>query len=331
MKQNNIKIWNIFNYDSGIDYALPYQFGFQPSASPIMHGIISLHHFAMFYIIFILCFVFSMLYVILETFTIREITNTEVQNFQKIKALYNIVLTHHSFLEILWVLIPSAILLSIAYPSFVLLYSMEYFVDSNVTLKVIGHQWYWSYEVVEGIETKQNGMYKIALTKSFDSYMVETVDLKRKQLRLLSTTAPIILPVRTYVRVLVTADDVIHSWAVPSLGVKIDAVPGRLNETFIYIDRVGHFFGQCSEFCGVKHGFMPIEIYAVEIKAFKRYIRYSGEIIKLKKKPLTTGEILSFWAGKIREVLAEKEAKEAEAKRVVKPVKRYYAIQKKFW
>lgn len=267
--------YSFFFFQSKLDYALPYQFGFQPAASPIMHGIVDLHHFAMFYIVFILCFVFSMLYVILETFTIRVITNTEVQNFQKIKALYNVVFTHHSLLEILWVIIPSAILLSIAYPSFVLLYSMEYFVDSNVTLKVVGHQWYWSYQLVEGV----GHLYgeEVLFSKRFDSYMVETADLKKKQLRLLSTTAPIILPVRTYIRVLVTADDVIHSWAVPSLGVKIDAVPGRLNETFIYIDRVGHFFGQCSEFCGVKHGFMPIEIYAIEIKRFKRYMLLRSE------------------------------------------------------
>jgi len=260
---------NFFLNCTFMDYALPNQLGFQPPASPIMAGIIDLHHFAMFYIVFILTFVFCMIYIILETFTIRVLTHSDVINFKKIKVLYNIKFTHHTFLEILWVLIPSIILISIAYPSFVLLYSMEYFIDSHVNLKVIGHQWYWSYELIQGIVNidGKEAIYR----KNFDSYMVETIDLKKNELRLLETTAPIILPIKTYIRVLITADDVIHCWAIPSLGVKLDAVPGRLNETFIYIDRVGHYYGQCSEICGVKHAFMPIEIYAVNIKDFKNY------------------------------------------------------------
>lgn len=268
----------IVNY-SLMDYALPRQFGFQPPASPIMEGIVDLHHFAMFYITFILAFVFFMIYTILETFTIRVITKGDVENFKKIKALYNIKFLHHTLLEILWVIIPSLILLSIAYPSFILLYSMEYFIESHVNLKIVGHQWYWSYELVQGIVKidGQDAIYR----KNFDSYMVETVDLKKNELRLLETTAPIILPIKTYIRVLITADDVLHCWTIPSLGVKLDAVPGRLNETFLYIDRVGHYYGQCSEICGVKHAFMPIEIYAVEIKDFKNYCVNKCEVFFL--------------------------------------------------
>lgn len=268
--------FNFFLKNSYMDYAIPGQLGFQPPASPIMEAIINLHHFAMFYIVFILFFVFFLIYTILETFTIRVLTQSDVENFKKVKLLYNVKFAHHTLLEILWVIIPSIILLSIAYPSFILLYSMESFIDSFVNLKIVGHQWYWSYEIVQGLVNidGKDAMYR----KTFDSYMIETNDLKKNELRLLETTAPIILPIKTYIRVLITADDVIHCWTVPSLGVKLDAVPGRLNETFIYINRVGHFYGQCSEICGVKHAFMPIEVYGVEIKSFKNYCATKCEV-----------------------------------------------------
>jgi cytochrome c oxidase subunit 2 len=173
--------------------------------------------------------------------------------------------THNSVLEIAWTAIPVLILVVIAIPSFKLLYFMDRAVNPEMTLKAIGHQWYWSYEYPD------NGNF------SFDAYMIADLDLQPDQPRLLAVDNRVVLPVETDVRVLTTATDVIHSWAVPALGVKMDAIPGRLNETWLRIEQPGIYYGQCSELCGDYHGFMPIEIEALSKEDFEAWTKKAQE------------------------------------------------------
>jgi heme/copper-type cytochrome/quinol oxidase subunit 2 len=172
--------------------------------------------------------------------------------------------------EITWTLIPTLILIAIALPSFSLLYAFEptVFYDSNtVFLKIIGHQWYWSYEFPN--ETfallQRKGNFPESTEQSFSSYMLPISELKDNMPRLLSVDNPVYLPAKSNIIIRVTSDDVIHSWAIPSLGVKIDCIPGRINEFVFRIRSVGDLYGQCSELCGVNHGFMPIHIISYDI------------------------------------------------------------------
>lgn len=244
-----------------ISIAESYQMGFQMAASPYMHGIINLHHHIMFYLVMVLCFTFTMLYFTLKTFTINY--KNHFKKYSQIKLLYNIRFNHHALLDVIWTVIPTIILILIALPSFALLYSFDYCVKApHTTLEVIGHQWYWSYEyntIIKDFTTQINYTQSF----QFDSYMVPTEDLKVGQLRLLSTTSPVILPTGQFIKCLITAEDVLHSWAIPSLGVKMDAMPGRSSIVYIYIETPGIYYGQCSELCGVNHGFMPIEVHGV--------------------------------------------------------------------
>jgi heme/copper-type cytochrome/quinol oxidase subunit 2 len=172
---------------------------------------------------------------------------------------------HSSWLEGLWTLLPAILLLLIAYPSFTLLYFVDNFVVSeSLIVKVIGHQWFWSYEVY----SPNFDLKVVNSTITFDSYMISEDDLKEGDLRLLSTDNPLYLPSNVNLQVLVTSDDVLHSWTIPSFGVKVDAVPGRLNQLHFNIFRNGIFYGQCSEICGANHGFMPIEIICVPFEDF---------------------------------------------------------------
>ena len=157
------------------------------------------------------------------------------------------------------------ILVVIAIPSFKLLYYEDVVPEAELTVKAIGHQWYWSYEYPD------NGDF------TFDAYLVADEDLKEGQLRLLTTDNAVVLPTETDVRLLVTATDVIHSWAIPSFGVKIDAIPGRINETWFRIEEPGMYYGQCSELCGDYHGFMPIMIRAVPKDEFEAWTKQAQE------------------------------------------------------
>lgn len=240
--------------------------GFQDAATPIMEGIVDLHNHIMFYGVLILIFVGFMLTSILFDFYKTFIFPESVADLKfRELALEGNALTHGTVLEIVWTIIPSLILLSIAVPSFSLLYSMDEVIDPSLTMKVIGHQWYWSYEYSDYEMVKGS-------TLNFDSYMLPASDLVVGQFRLLDVDNATVLPVRTHIRVLVTATDVLHSWAVPSLGIKIDAVPGRLNQVSLFIKREGVFYGQCSEICGVNHGFMPIAVKAVTLKSYLNWI-----------------------------------------------------------
>lgn len=168
--------------------------------------------------------------------------------------------SHNTVIEVIWTALPVMILVGIAVPSFRLLYAEDVIPKADLTIKAIGHQWYWSYEYPD------NGGF------SFDSVMVPDTEIKPGQLRLLDVDNHVVLPVDTTIRIITTSLDVIHSWAVPAFGVKTDSVPGRLNEMWVKIERPGMYYGQCSELCGVNHGFMPIQVEAVSKEQFARWV-----------------------------------------------------------
>ena len=232
-----------------MDFATPWQMLFQDPATPVMEGIIYLHHDIMFVLIIIGVSVF---WVQARTMYLFEHSrNPNPSN-----------LTHATLLEIVWTVTPAGILVLIAVPSLALLYSLEQVVDPAVTLKCIGHQWYWTYEYTDDLENPV----------TFDSYMVATDDLEPGQLRLLEVDNRVVLPTNTHIRLLMTGADVLHCWAVPSFGVKVDCVPGRLNQVSVFIKREGVYYGQCSELCGVNHGFMPIVVEAVKTPKYFEWL-----------------------------------------------------------
>jgi heme/copper-type cytochrome/quinol oxidase subunit 2 len=164
---------------------------------------------------------------------------------------------HQTILETLWTLIPVFIILSIAVPSFVLLYAIDVCIDSSVLVKIIGHQWYWSYELE--IPFLNNNKFNV-FKNLFDSYMINTEELLLGQLRLLEVDKSLFLPMKTHIELLVTAEDVLHSYALPSAGIKIDAIPGRISHITVFFERPCILYGQCSELCGANHAFMPIKV-----------------------------------------------------------------------
>lgn len=172
----------------------------------------------------------------------------------------NRFLLHGQTIEIIWTVLPAIILIFIAFPSLRLLYLMDEINTPSITLKSIGHQWYWSYE------------YSDFLNLEFDSYIIPTNELELNGFRLLDVDNRVVLPINNQIRILVTATDVLHSWTVPSLGVKVDATPGRLNQLNFLINRPGLFFGQCSEICGANHRFIPIVIESIPINFFIKWI-----------------------------------------------------------
>lgn len=179
--------------------------------------------------------------------------------FRKSKGAVAAQFSHNTTAEIIWTVVPILILIVIAVPSFKLLYFGDKTKDAELTIKAIGKQWYWSYEYPD------NGNF------TFDATMTAEADLKPGQPRLLETDNPVVVPVNTNVRLLVTAADVIHAWAMPAFGVKKDAVPGRLNETWFRAEREGTYYGQCSEICGANHAFMPIKVQVVSKEAYARW------------------------------------------------------------
>lgn len=235
------------------DAAEPWQFGIQDPATPSLEGMIYFHNYLCFFILGIVIFVCWFLIKILTSF-----------NDEANKSPF--IFTHSSLLEIIWTILPAVILLLIAVPSFALLYSVDELIDPTVTLKVVGHQWYWSYEYSDFVTLKGGE------SLNFDSYMVSTNDLTKGSFRLLEVDNIVLLPTNTHIRILVTAADVLHSWAVPSFGIKVDACPGRLSQASLYIKREGLFYGQCSEICGINHGFMPIVVKGVSIDRFTSWI-----------------------------------------------------------
>ncbi|XP_028802039.1 uncharacterized protein LOC114757204 [Neltuma alba] len=218
-----------------------------------MQGIIDLHHDIFFFLILILVFVSRILVRALWHF-----------HYQKNPIPQRIV--HGTTIEILRTIFPSIIPMFIAIPSFALLYSMdEVVVDPAITIKAIGHQWYRTYEYSDYNSSDEQSL-------TFDSYTIPEDDLELGQSRLLEVDNRVVVPAKTHLRIIVTPADVPHSWAVPSLGVKCDAVPGRLNQISISVQREGVYYGQCSEICGTNHAFMPIVVEAVSSKDYGSWV-----------------------------------------------------------
>jgi cytochrome c oxidase subunit 2 len=226
--------------------------GFQDPATPVVEGMQQFHNYLIFFLLFIGIFVCIMLYFVVVFF--YEKVNNESLKF-----------THSSILEIIWTIIPAIVLLFIAIPSFSLLYSLDEIVNPHLTLKIIGHQWYWSYEYSDYYEEGEKSV-------SFDSYMLNFDDLILGSFRLLEVDNRVILPIKIHIRLLVTSADVLHSWAVPSFGIKVDACPGRLSQAALFLKRAGVYYGQCSEICGVNHGFMPIVVRGVSRRIFAKWV-----------------------------------------------------------
>jgi len=243
------------NFISLCDAPEKYQINIQDPASSTVEGMIFFHDYLLLFLIIIAVFVFWMLYKV-------------VVEFDADKNHSPNIFTHSSLLEIIWTILPALLLIVIAIPSFALLYSLDELINPEITLKVVGHQWYWSYEYSDSFKfSNNNGGY------GFDAYLISESDLSpRGAFRLLETDHKVILPVNTHIRLLVTAADVLHSWAVPSFGIKIDACPGRLSQGSLFIKREGFFYGQCSEICGVNHGFMPIVVRSVKPEVYLEWL-----------------------------------------------------------
>jgi cytochrome c oxidase subunit 2 len=232
-------------------------------ASITMEGILMFNKHLLFLITMIILFVGWLL--IQTLFNYTEFNNSINSNF-----------VHSKELEIIWTTIPALILLLLSTPSFTLLYAMDEIAEPELSLKVLGHQWFWSYEISDF-----NSCQKQDQTLKYVCYMMVLDGLpKTKQgyFRLLETNKRVILPTNTHLRLLVTAADVLHSWTVPSFGIKVDACPGRLNQLNLFIKRVGVFFGQCSEICGVNHGFMPIVVVSLPTLQFHHYVMTKLEL-----------------------------------------------------
>lgn len=226
---------------------------FQDPAAPIAKAIHDLHHDIMFIMWVSFGLITYMLY-------------RTVAAFQWYKRLFPDKITRNTSLEVVWTLLPLVLLGFIALPSLALLYAVDDAVRyPKVTVKVIGHQWYWSYEYSDYAQGDK--------TIAFDSYMIPEDDLEPGQLRLLEVDNRMVVPVNTCVRLLITGADVIHSFAIPSFGVKCDAIPGRLNVAAFQALREGVFFGQCSELCGVMHGFMPICCEVVPMEDYCAWVK----------------------------------------------------------
>jgi len=245
-----------------LDTPNEWQFGFQDPASSLMEGIIDLHHDLMYFLILIVIIVSFLLFEFtFGTYTTFSSQDKNIVSLHKSQPLLPTKVQHNTLLEIIWTLIPCIILLIIAVPSFSLLYVIE---DLNIieySLKVIGNQWYWTYEFPCHL-----------FEKKLDSVMITESDLVAGSLRLLEVDQRIVFPIEKQLRLFITATDVLHSFAVPSLGVKIDACPGRLNQIALFIKRRGIYYGQCSEICGINHAFMPIVIHAVDEQDFLEWL-----------------------------------------------------------
>nr|AIG23022.1 cytochrome c oxidase subunit II [Dasykaluta rosamondae] len=217
----------------------PTQLGFQDATSPIMEELMFFHDHTLMIVFLISSLVLYVLLLMLTT----KLTHTNTMDAQEV--------------ETIWTIMPAVILVLIALPSLRILYMMDEIFNPYLTIKAMGHQWYWSYEYTDYEDL------------TFDSYMVPTQDLIPGQLRLLEVDNRVVLPMELPIRVLISSEDVLHAWAVPSLGMKADAIPGRLNQTTLTSTRPGVYFGQCSEICGSNHSFMPVVLEVSTLKYFE--------------------------------------------------------------
>lgn len=229
---------------------VPYQLGFQAPVTPVMERIQSLHDFLL--VIMALICLLVVLLLIWCCVRYRASANSVPSKT-----------SHNTPLEIIWTIIPCFILLAITFPSLALIYDQHTIPPPDLTIKVSGNQWYWSYEYVDA------DMGGIA----FDSFMIEDDDLKPDQPRLLATDFPVIVPVNKTVELLIISNDVLHSWTVPAFGLKMDAVPGQLAHSWFRAEKTGIYYGQCSELCGSRHAFMPIEVHVVSDEQFAAWVK----------------------------------------------------------
>jgi cytochrome c oxidase subunit II len=228
----------------------PWQLGMQHAGTPVMENIIWFHDYLLYFIAAITAFVLALLVIVMVRFNARA-NPTPSRT------------THNTLIEVLWTIIPIVILILIAVPSFKLLFFQLNLPPADITVKATGKQWYWSYSYPD------NGKFE------FDSLMLKAGELKQDQPRLLAVDNEMVVPVNKTVHVITTGADVIHSFAVPSFGIKIDAIPGRINETWFKATREGVYYGQCSELCGKDHAFMPIAVRVVSEQAFAAWIEES--------------------------------------------------------
>jgi len=235
------------------DLPLAWGLYFQDGASPSFEGIAELHNRIMFYLILIL-------------FGVTWVMSSIMVNFNKKEnPLVYRHLNHGTLIELIWTVGPALVLVAIAFPSFKLLYLMDEVIDPAMSVKVTGHQWYWQYEYADFLNEENENI-------DFDSYMKDEGSLEEGELRLLEVDNPLVLPADTHIRFIITGADVIHDWALPVLGLKVDACPGRLNQVSVIIERTGVYYGQCSEICGVLHSSMPIKLEAVDVEKFFSWI-----------------------------------------------------------
>ena len=223
--------------------ATDWQLSFQNPATDLMGSVVGLHNIILIVMTLVTLFVLFLLFYVSFRFSAKRnpIPSTT---------------THNTVVEVLWTAIPIVILVVLAIPSFKLLYQQEKSENYDMTVKVIGHQLYWEYEYPD-----HGDFY-------FESYMVQEQDLEEGDLRLLTVDNPLVIPANKNIQILITAGDVLHSWAVPSMGLKTDAVPGRLNETWVNVKEPGIYRGQCSEICGSGHGFMPVVVKVLPEREF---------------------------------------------------------------
>ena len=240
-----------------------WQLGFQDSASQGMTEIVNFHNNILLPVIIAIT-VFVLFLMIYTCIRFRESKNPNPSKT-----------THNVAVEVLWTLIPCLILIVMAVPSFKLLYKQDTIPKVDVTIKAVGYQWYWGYEYPD-----ENII--------FESYMIKEDELKENQPRLLTVDHEVVVPVNKVVKVLITANDVLHAWALPSFGVKRDAVPGRINETWFKAEKVGTYYGQCSELCGIQHAFMPITVRVVTDEEYAIWLAEAK--MKFAKEPITENE-----------------------------------------
>ncbi len=237
---------------AGVGQPTDWGLGLQESRSPVMDDLIWFDNFLLVIITVISLFVLALLILIMVRFNAKK-------NPEPSKT------THNTLIEVVWTVVPIMILVVVAVPSFRLLYKQMEVPEADLTIKAIGYQWYWGYEYPD-----HDGLF-------FESLMLEDDELQEGQPRLLATDTDVVVPVNATVRLQITSEDVIHAWAIPSFGVKMDAVPGRLNETWFRATEVGTYYGQCSELCGIRHAYMPITVKVVTQEEFDEWILWAKE------------------------------------------------------
>tara|TARA_B100001939_G_scaffold315424_1_gene300613 strand:- start:10158 stop:11018 length:861 start_codon:yes stop_codon:yes gene_type:complete len=237
----------------GIYYAAPKQVGLMQPATEVMRDLVGFHDMLLVICVVITALVLGLMLYIMMKFNARTNPNPSKT-------------THNTLLEVVWTVLPILILVVIAVPSFKLLYKQDVIPEADVTIKAIGNQWYWTYEYPD-----HDGLY-------FDAVMLTDEESEESgKPRLLATDNSVVVPVGKTVRVQVTANDVIHAWTIPAFGAKVDAVPGRLNETWFKAEKEGTYYGQCSELCGIRHGFMPIVVEVVSEEEYAAWLKEAKE------------------------------------------------------